>query len=135
MFVNNPKVSICEESGKWKLEESLIFALTDYKFIIVSQGFITDLASIPKIFQSFVSVNGKHRRAAIIHDWLYVTQKVTRKEADLIFLNAMKIEKVSKAQILLMYLAVRVGGYFPWRKNAACLKSNRLVFLKSYGIQ
>ena len=60
-------------------------------------GFITDGASIPKIFWSFIGspFTGLYRRAALIHDYLYATQTTTRVYADRVFLEAMFFLKVS----------------------------------------
>ncbi len=82
--------------------------------ITVPAGFLTDFASIPKAFRGLIDRMGKHSGAAIIHDYLYVTQDRSRKESDRIFLEAMKVLKVSWVTRNIMYRAVRVGGGAYW---------------------
>ena len=55
--------------------------------------------------------------AAFAHDWLYKIQpdKVTRKQADKIFLHWMKAYGVSRTRRNLMYWAVRAGSRKVWR--------------------
>lgn len=89
--------------------------------IKVPRYFITDLASIPKFCRCFISYLGKHNKAAVIHDFLYSKLSdnyyLTRKQADNIFLNGMKILKVSKFKRYLMYCCVRVFGKFHYKKQ------------------
>ena len=40
--------------------------------IIVPDGMLTDLASVPRWARSFYGRVGKHLEAAIVHDWLYM---------------------------------------------------------------
>ncbi len=78
--------------------------------VIVPDDFLTDLASIPRIFRLFVPKNGRHRAAAVIHDYLCRSKEVSRKIADKIFLEAMVILKVPKWRRNLMYRVVRIGA-------------------------
>lgn len=103
---------------EWTLETPLWYVTHSGEDIIVSPGFGTDLASIPRLFHSIVPVNGKHRAAAIVHDWLYVQQDRTRADADRIFLEAMDDLGVRWSQRWAMYAAVRVGGWMPWNRRA-----------------
>lgn len=96
---------------EWILTRSLTYVPTVVGYVwVVPKGFDTDLASIPKLFRTFFAVNGKHRKAAALHDWLYREGKLSRKECDLLFLEAMKVCGVSKFKRYSMYAAVRVGG-------------------------
>ena len=89
--------------------------------IDVPKGFVTDFASIPRIFLPIIGQE-HGRRAAIVHDWLYATDglngKYTRQQCDQIFLEALGILDVSWVKRHLMYLAVRAGGWLPWRNPA-----------------
>ncbi len=82
-------------------------------------GFVTDGASIPKIFWSIVGspFTGLYSEAALIHDYLYCKQKTTRGYADSVFLEAMKELGVSWWKRRAMWTAVRVGGWAPWNKH------------------
>ena len=78
--------------------------------ITVPKGFYTDFASIPRLCQMLISPVGRHVKAAVIHDYLYQNKKPTRKEADKIFLEAMKVLGVAWWRRWIMYRAVRHFG-------------------------
>ncbi len=83
--------------------------------IIIPRGFTTDLASVPRIFQSIIPKLGHHIRPAIVHDYCYEGfTNLTKKEADQMFLEGMKATKVSWLRRNAMWLAVRVGGKGHW---------------------
>ena len=76
--------------------------------IVVPAGFQTDFASIPQYLRWLITGHGDTRRPAVIHDYLYRTSDVGRKECDKIFLDAMKEEGVSQWKRKAMYYAVRM---------------------------
>lgn len=80
--------------------------------ITVPAGFITDGASIPRIFWTILAPFGEYFEAAIIHDYLYTeaNRKFTRAETDLIFKEAMFNVGVGWLTRGLIYRAVRIGG-------------------------
>jgi hypothetical protein len=90
--------------------------------IIVPSGFITDLATIPRIFWSFDSpFDGKYMSAAILHDYLYSCSLAhNRKEADRILYSAMKAEGSSTWTANKFYIAVRIGGGSHYDPNKTC---------------
>lgn len=83
--------------------------------IVVPAGFTTDLASVPRVFQSIIPKLGHHIRPAIVHDYCYEGgTNLTRKEADEMFLEGMQQTKVGWLRRNAMWLAVRVGGRGLW---------------------
>lgn len=79
--------------------------------IVVPAGFITDFASIPRVLWNILPPTGKYTKAAVLHDWLYrTTNLATRKQADDVLLEAMKVCGVSWWQRVAIYSGVRVGG-------------------------
>ena len=81
----------------------------------VPAGFSTDLASIPRLFQSIVPKVGKHIQPAIVHDWGYAgNTDLTKADTDLLFLEGMKASGVWWLRRRVMYLAVRLGGKGHW---------------------
>ena len=76
----------------------------------VPYGTDTDLVSSPRAMWSLIPPMGKYTCAAILHDYLYQTGKVSRKEADKVFLHAMESLGVSKIKRNLMYRTVRIFG-------------------------
>ena len=85
--------------------------------IAVPVGFTTDFASIPRFLWSILFCWGKYGNAAVIHDYCYWEQKYTRKRADEIFREAMGVLRVGWFQTMILYWAVRLFGWIPWRAN------------------
>jgi hypothetical protein len=91
--------------------------------IEVPVGFVTDLATVPKFLRGVLDVNGRSRRPATLHDWLYNTQTLPRAECDDIFRRALLIEGEGISQWL-YFAGVRAGGWAYWgRKGKAATTS------------
>jgi hypothetical protein len=82
--------------------------------ITVPSGFITDFATVPRIFRWYITGHGKTRRPAVLHDYLYRNKAGTRKQADQLFRDALREEGMSKIRSTVLYLAVRLFGGFSW---------------------
>ena len=104
--------------------------------ISVPAGFRTDFASVPRALWWLYNPTGRWGKAAVIHDWLYhnaglpivVGRNVyrqprsviyTRREADRIFLEGMRVLRVRWSARRTMYTAVRLGGRWPWEWHFA----------------
>jgi len=112
------------DGRNFRLLESFIYYTNKKEVICVPEGFITDFASIPRLFWSIIgSPIGRYGKAAVVHDWLYHTQKYSRKYADAIFLEAMAVLGVNWLKRRTMWLAVRIGGHFPWKKRETELRT------------
>lgn len=87
--------------------------------VLVRSGFLTDGASIPKIFWSIIGspFTGEYTEAAVVHDALYASESLTRIECDKMFYELMKKHGVSYWKRTLMYIAVRIGGGSVWAKH------------------
>lgn len=90
--------------------------------ICVPLGFLTDLASVPRLLRWVVNPSGARiSRAAVIHDLLYrsreMRERYNRKQADAIMKDAMRAAGCSKAHSQIVYLALRLGGFFAWRSG------------------
>ncbi len=103
----------------WRVHEPFEFYLSDDNSDVISvpAGFVTDLASVPRIFWTLLPPDGKYAKAAIIHDYLYDNALRTKKEADLIFLDGMAVLGVPKWKRIVMYLAVRIFGRGNYSKD------------------
>ena len=86
--------------------------------LVVTAGFVSDLASIPQVAQSLISKLGPHIRAAIVHDYLYWTQGCSRHEADAIFSKMMKDLGVPSLTRWALSFAVSNFGRKAWHENA-----------------
>ena len=98
---NFPDVAVLRDGGM--RGGSRVFELTEmFRYyspaleIAVPAGFVTDGASVPQIFWNIFSPFGEYFPAALIHDFLYSKSsnpqhgELTRKQADKIFLGAMR---------------------------------------------
>ncbi len=89
-----------------------------YGPVTVPTGFVTDFASIPRIFWSALRPDGEYAYAAVVHDYLYWTQTSSREEADYILKMAMDDFEVGAVAVGAIYGAVRVAGSVAWNGNA-----------------
>ena len=93
-------------NGKFELISDYIYQIENY-VIRVPKSFVTDYASIPRIFRAIVLPYGKHSGASVVHDYLYskgCELNIERKKADKIFLEILKEEKVN------MFTTVFIGN-------------------------
>ena len=114
--MNELKVNIIDENVFILLEDVVIESL-GYK-ITVKKGFDFDGASIPQSLWSVYGnpLSGKFRIAALVHDALYVSQKLPREVADAVFLDLMKQHEVGYLKRQTMYYAVRSAGWYSWKQ-------------------
>ncbi|MEM1035940.1 MAG: DUF1353 domain-containing protein [Pseudomonadota bacterium] len=83
------------------------------RFMVVSRGYKTDFASLPRLSRYFFNPFDEYAEAAIVHDWLYaIAEPGKKREADMIFLRAMLDDGVSPIVARYFYTAVRAGGLF-----------------------
>lgn len=103
-------------SGYWRLLADLVWEGKER--IVVPAGFVTDLASIPPGLRGVLLQNGRSRRGAVLHDFLYATQQRSRLMADLTFREALRAEGVPRRAQSLYYAGVRMGGKKVWQEYA-----------------
>ncbi|MDA3967366.1 DUF1353 domain-containing protein [Helicobacter sp. WB40] len=87
------------------------FSVENGGVLKIPSGFYTDFGSIPLIFQSLISPVGKPSKAYVVHDYLIMLSKggnLRRKDADLIFLYALKRQGIGIVKRSILYGAVRV---------------------------
>lgn len=84
----------------------------------VPEGFITDFASIPAVVRGLFPPFGRHAKAAVLHDWLYLVGETGQRAfADRIFIDAMQELGVSGFRRKTMHAAVRAGGGGGYRRE------------------
>lgn len=108
-----------ESDGKyWRLLQPLVFDSDDYGFIKVPTGFKTDFASVPRIPLVYSMFGNTSHSSAVIHDYLYSGEKkISRKDADKIFIEAMESQNQSKWRRKPMFWAVRLFAGFAFDKE------------------
>lgn len=87
--------------------------------VSVPAGFVSDLATIPNYFWWALPPQGRYGHAALLHDWLYWQQGVSRATADKVFEVAMGELNVDLPLRKAMWAAVRVGGGEYWSAATA----------------
>ena len=97
-----------EDGRNYSLLKAFQYMTKDNDLIIVPIGFVTDFASVPRIFWNIIPPNGRYTCAAIVHDFLCVTKKYPQKRTDDIFLEAMEELGVSWWRRQLMHKMVRM---------------------------
>lgn len=87
-------------------------------FHTIKAGFKTDGASIPRFawITTGTPFAPEHIRAAVIHDFLYQTGEVSRLMADGLFRTLLLEDGVNKYQAFKMFWALRIGGWWAWRR-------------------
>lgn len=125
MFLDDPSFKIAGDY-EFVLDSRLRYMSKRFGFFEVESGFITDFASIPRFFRRIIAVNGPHRLAAVLHDYLYFKKgkvnghpQLSRGTCDRIFFEAMKTLKVPMWQRHAMYRAVRLGGWVYWNSKGS----------------
>lgn len=101
------------QDGTWQLLTGFDYHVGDYPsddVITVPAGFITDLASVPRLFWSILPPFGEYAKAAILHDWCYRNSIGSKRYADDAFMEAMTVLGVAKWRRTVMYWAVRWFG-------------------------
>ena len=86
------------------------------RWVLVEAGFEFDWDSVPRIPGVHALVKGRAEKSACLHDWLYRYQPCSRRQADLIFRDAMLEEGVKRRHRWPIYWGVRIGGWRGWNR-------------------
>ena len=119
MFEGKLQLEYLEEplNGKWfRTLEPIRYTTVKGRVFNVPSATYTDFASVPRGFRWLISRVGVHGKAALLHDWLCEKKIVKRKEADKIFLEAMKETKVGWLKRRIMFMGVRAYSIFTFKK-------------------
>jgi hypothetical protein len=95
------------------------------EIILVPEDFITDFASIPRVFWSILSPIDEYAKAAVLHDFMYVMAPYDRLRCEEIFLEAMTVLKVKEWKRNTIYNAVKWFGWKRWnelREEQECIE-------------
>ena len=102
--------------GQWRLLAPLRYQSTVLgAHLEVPTGFLTDLASVPRLPLAFLLAGDSAHEAAVIHDHLYQVRRCTRAQADAVLAEAMAVTGEPAWRRWLMWSAVRTGGWWAWR--------------------
>ena len=130
-FTTEIKVAVpTDESVRpmWRVLEPLNFHSEKFnKDYVVPAGFLSDLASVPRVPIAWLAAGGAGNAAAIVHDWLYnygvkFKQIADRAEADEIFFEAMVDCRVPLWRAWVMFGAVRRFGAAHFNDGSGAVK-------------
>ena len=124
VFTETPSLKINPDGCTWTLTTELTYYVGfegNSEKIVVPEGYVTDLASVPRWLWSIFPPFGKYLNAAIVHDYIYSTGgwigrahdgtvPYTKAQADVIFREASGVLGVGAISRWLMYQAVKFGG-------------------------
>ena len=137
-FTKKPALRLLPDGETWELLEPFEYHVgseDSAEIVAIPKGFITDGASIPKIFWSFIGgQSGKYFYAAILHDYLYHIKIYTRSRSDKIFYEAMGILGVPNWKRSIMHLAVRIAGWIPWKNRKPLFPIILLILLCLFNV-
>ena len=106
------------EGKYWYLRETLIWRSRMLPHAVqVPAGFVTDFASIPRVFWWLLPTWEGYGPAAIVHDYLYWHQPVARAVADRAMFEAMTDQKVGWVKRQIIYRTLRAAGWMTWWSN------------------
>ncbi len=136
-------VRVRDDGKHYEVLDTFTYYLDNNKeaLLKVEQGFITDFASVPRVFWSIYPPFGRYTKCAVLHDRLCVAflnkelwnnvavdkdklpvalqnRFVRRYEADKLFLDSMKAIKVNAFTRFVLYASVRVYAIFKYELKA-----------------
>lgn len=116
------ELNIIEIGDKlWELHRNLIYQ-SDLleRTLVVPKGFVTDLASVPRIPIAYQAWGGRCHREAVIHDFLYrIDSKpvVSYMIANRVFLEAAKARNKAWFIRYPMFWGVCLGGWMSYHRK------------------
>ena len=88
----------------------------------VPAGFVSDGCSLPRFFWRLIGnpLQADWIEEAVLHDWLYKFQPVSRREADKIFFMVLN-KPILRIRRYLIYIGLRLGGWIAWNNHKKAL--------------
>ena len=120
--------------GTWRLLASLGYSSDLIGQVTVPAGFVTDLASVPRLPVAFFLAGGLAHAAAVVHDWLYTTHQTDRATADAVFREAAQACGVSPWRAWVMWLGVRAGGASSWAADGPAQPADVAIQIQQEGL-
>lgn len=105
----------------WIVKRSFIYRLDDVgSYVYVPKGYLTDGASVPKVFWNVIPPWGKYGQSCVLHDYLceypyyfngMESTTINRKKVNDIFNDAMKAAKIPSTKRKMIYSGVEFYRY------------------------
>jgi hypothetical protein len=117
------------DGRNWELRSDFQFISPKearYPSVVLPEGFVTDFASIPRIFWNLMEPTDREiGKAALIHDWYYRVRSlpVTRDAADEMLLQGMEALGAPWWRRHAVYRSVRLFGGKAWQPRLAVVRA------------
>jgi len=121
---------LSSSTSKFKLADTFEISVSDdalelTEYLIVPAGYITDLASIPRLLWNIIPPNfSESQQASVVHDYIYshLYWYYPKDFADKLLRDFMRQDGANKFISNLFYLAVKHGGAGGWsyKDNTHC---------------
>ncbi len=123
-FINQPCL-VPYQDNDFSLCRDFTLLVNDYRFT-VPEGFVTDLASVPRILWPIYAPNDvKTIGPAIMHDYLYSCPgHRARRSIDAMFYSALIVSGNSVLTAYLYWVGVRLFGASHFREGYQCIYAN-----------
>ena len=102
-----------------QLEEDFVVS-TRYGDITVPALFLYDGSSMPTFGQVLLNLTPfepRIRAAALVHDYLYATHQLTKKQSDQVYYDLLIFNGVKKWKACVSYKGLWVGGGKSWKEG------------------
>lgn len=106
-----------DDGRRWVVDETFTYHNGDELSVVVPGGFVTDLASVPRLLWNLFPPFGTYTRAAVVHDVLYCKHTLDRAICDGIFREAMKTCGTGIVTRTVLWVAVRCFGWMFFRSK------------------
>lgn len=118
-FTENVSIQPLPKTNKWVTTKSFRYYVGvewSDEYVDVPEGFEFDGASVPMVFGMLIQrVEPKTLSAACLHDYLYTEgRRYSRAKTDWIFFESLIVSWVNKCKAIVMYIGVRLWGWFYW---------------------
>jgi hypothetical protein len=102
------------EGRLWYVEKEFTYYIgeDEIESVTVPEGFVSDLASVPRGLWNICPPDGSYTQASVLHDFccLYATWPISK--TDYIFYESMKVLGVPQWNRWMMWTAVRIFHFF-----------------------
>jgi len=121
--VKKSRVFGSNNKNQYKLLESLEIKLSNNAVIVIPNGYIWDLASVPRLLWWLVPTDSDAELAFLIHDYLYENRFISKKFADKEMLvwskliSGTKELSIRNIDVYVRYYAVHFFGGIAWKNK------------------
>jgi hypothetical protein len=136
MIKHYPIITPHNSDDLWTLDETFEIEIPGVGLMRIMKGFVCDFGSIPKCAWFLVGhpLTIICMVAYLIHDALYSSKLLTRKQADKILFKLLRMYGAGIVRSSAIYSAVRLGGRLAWthRKASSAKAARRYVKLHPF---